>query len=315
MRPRLAAYLSMLAVSVIWGVAGPVIKFTLSDFPPLIFLAYRFSLSSMVALIYLSLTHEQLPGTSKRLGAVLLYSLLAVVLGLGLIFFGFEKTTSLTGSMLSSLGPLMTIAGGAILLREHVTKTEKIGIGITFLGTLLLVVSPLVTNGKTRLEVFGRIEGNALLVLGNIIDVGGALLMKIILRHKVSPAMLTHLSFIIGFLVVGPLAFYIHSPQTVWQTLTAAPLASHLGVWFMALVSGTIAYLLRNRAVKTIEVSEAAIFSYLYPLWAAPLSLFWLGETITPVFLAAAAVIIVGVVIAEHKRRKAKSRRRDRHRR
>lgn len=305
----------MFLVSVIWGVAGPVIKFTLNDFPPLIFLTYRFAISSTVALIYLSLTKERFPSTPKRLGAVFLYSILAVTLGLGLIFFGFEKTTSLTGSTLSSLAPLMMVVAGAIVLKEHVTKNERVGIAITFLGTLFLVASPLITNGKTQFEVFGRIEGNALLVFGHIIDVGGALLMKIILRHKISPAMLTHLSFIIGLLTIGALTFYVYSPQIIWQTITTASLTSHLGVWFMALFSGTLAYTLRNRAVKTIEVSEAAIFSYLYPLWAAPLALLWLGEKITPVFLLSAAVIAIGVVIAEYKRRQKKTKRHRRHRR
>ncbi|PJA42810.1 EamA family transporter, partial [Candidatus Woesebacteria bacterium CG_4_9_14_3_um_filter_39_10] len=39
---RLKAYILLLIVAVIWGIAGPVIKFTLGGFPPLLFLTYRF---------------------------------------------------------------------------------------------------------------------------------------------------------------------------------------------------------------------------------------------------------------------------------
>ncbi|PIP57395.1 hypothetical protein COX03_03365, partial [Candidatus Woesebacteria bacterium CG22_combo_CG10-13_8_21_14_all_39_10] len=48
---RLKAYILLLIVAVIWGIAGPVIKFTLGGFPPLLFLTYRFGLSTLVAVI------------------------------------------------------------------------------------------------------------------------------------------------------------------------------------------------------------------------------------------------------------------------
>ena len=46
MNHRYTAYFLLLVVSIIWGVAGPVIKFTLGYFPPIIFLTYRFALAS-----------------------------------------------------------------------------------------------------------------------------------------------------------------------------------------------------------------------------------------------------------------------------
>lgn len=297
MTPRLTAYLLMLLVSIIWGVAGPVIKYTLAHFPPLLFLSYRFAISTLIALLYFSYTKPKAP---KHMGGIILYSLLAVPVGLGLIFFGFDKTTSIAGSVLSALGPVATVAAGALLLKEHVTKTERSGMLLALLGTLVVVFAPILGNGGSYVELFGKVEGNIILVIGQIIDVGSALLVKILLRNKVSATVLTHVSFTIGFLVITPLAFLSHD----FSVILTAPFSAHLGVWFMAIVSGTIAYILRNKAVKTIEVSEAALFSYLYPLWAAPLSIYWLKEKITPVFLIGSAVITTGVLLAEYKRRK-----------
>lgn len=299
MNPRASAYLMMLLVSIIWGVAGPVIKYTLAYFPPLVFLSYRFAISTIIALLYFSVTKHKTP---KHMGGILLYSFLAVPVGLGLIFFGFDKTTSFAGSVLSALGPIATVAAGALLLKEHVTKTERSGMLLALLGTLVVIFAPILGNGGSQFELFGRVEGNLILVIGQIIDVGSALLVKILLRNKVSATVLTHISFIIGFLVITPLALMSQN----FSVLSTAPLSAHAGVWFMAIVSGTIAYTLRNQAVKTIEVSEAALFSYLYPLWAAPLSIFWLGEKITPVFLIGSGIIATGVLLAEHKRRKSR---------
>ncbi|KKU87819.1 hypothetical protein A3A64_01945 [Candidatus Gottesmanbacteria bacterium RIFCSPLOWO2_01_FULL_48_11] len=298
---RLSAYLMLLAVSVIWGVAGPVIKFTLGEFPPLIFLSYRFAISSVIALVYFSTTNNRLPTKSKDVSLVALYSLLAVSIGLGLLFFGFDKTTSLTGSLLTAMSPIAIVAAGALFLRDHVTGREKIGITLAFVGTLITVVAPLF-NGHAG-DFLGSIEGNGLIVASILVDTIATLLVKVIMRSRISAETLTHVSFVVGFLTIVPLGLFFHSWKTIIATVTNASLLSHAGVWYMAIVSGTLAYTLRNKAVKTIEVSEASIFSYLYPLWAAPLAVLWLGESITLPFLIGAGVIAVGVGVAEWKKR------------
>ena len=40
--PRIKAYILILIVTIIWGVASPIIKYTLDGFDPLSFLTYRF---------------------------------------------------------------------------------------------------------------------------------------------------------------------------------------------------------------------------------------------------------------------------------
>ena len=75
-----------------------------------------------------------------------------------------------------------------------------------------------------------------------------------------------------------------------------------LGVIYMALISGTLAYSLWVRGQKTIEISEAGIFSYLTPIYAAPIAIIWLGESITTPFIIGSILIATGVVIAEYKR-------------
>lgn len=311
MNPRARAYLELLIVSIIWGAAGPVIKFTLHDFPPLIFLTYRFALSSIIAFIFFSLTKEKISSNPKVTVPIIIYSLLAVPFGLGLLFFGFDKTTSLTGSLISAMAPLAVIIASAEFLKEHVTPIERLGIGLAFAGTAFTVVGPLIADGSLA---FGAFEGNMLIVGSLLVDTVATILVKVVVRQNVSPSLLAHISFIIGLFTIGPLTIATSSLTAVWNTIVHAPLSAHLGVWYMALLSGSLAYTLRNRAVKTIEVSETVVFSYLYPLWAAPLSLIWLKESVTSSFLVGAAIVALGVIIAEHKKRRRIRKRRKRRR-
>ncbi|KKT66330.1 MAG: hypothetical protein UW61_C0028G0007 [Candidatus Curtissbacteria bacterium GW2011_GWC1_44_33] len=99
---RLRAYLLLLIVSVIWGVAGPVIKFTLGGFDPLIFLTYRFAISAAVSLLTVLFIGFRLPKDKKIIKLALLYGFLTSTVALGLLFFGFDETTAIDATLISA---------------------------------------------------------------------------------------------------------------------------------------------------------------------------------------------------------------------
>jgi drug/metabolite transporter (DMT)-like permease len=70
----------------------------------------------------------------------------------------------------------------------------------------------------------------------------------------------------------------------------------------MAVFSGNIAYFLWHKAQKTIEVSEAGLFTYLQPIFAIPLAVLWLQETVSLPLLVGGVVTATGVFIAEYKK-------------
>ena len=55
---RLRAYLMLLVVAVIWGIATPIIKYTLEGFSPVIFLTYRFGISTVIAIVIFAVTRD-----------------------------------------------------------------------------------------------------------------------------------------------------------------------------------------------------------------------------------------------------------------
>ncbi len=299
MTARTKSYLLLLAVSAIWGVAGPIIKYTVGYLPPLIFLVYRFAIAAAFAVVTLKFTNNL--GWPKKTSDqiwIFVYCFLTSTVSLGLLFFGYEKTSALSASVIDALYPIMVAIIGVSFLHEHVTNREKLGMGIALLGTFLVVIEPLF-NGHLR--HVSTLTGNLLIFASLVVGVILIVLAKIILRKHSSALALTQLSFIIGFLTTLPLVLLYHSPVSIIQSLVTAPLGAHLGVAFMALISGTLAYTLWHQAQKSIEIGEAALFTYTYPVFTAPLALLWLHEPLTPVFLVGAGITVVGVVIAEIK--------------
>ncbi len=294
---RLKAYVYLLFVAAIWGAAGPIIKFTLGGISPLPFIAYRFAISAVFSLIYIAFFGLNLPKPTKNLPLVAIYGLLAFTIGLGALFWGLDKTTVLDMTVISLIGPLMVVAGGAMVFKDHVTRQEKVGIALVLAGAIFMTVFPAISEGT-------EFTGNLILLIFLLADTAATLLAKKMVRRDVPTITLTNLGFIIGALTTVPLALVTIGPTNFINQVTNLSLNYHLGVWYMALISGTLAYFLWVGGNKSIEVSEATLFRYLQPLIGVPLAIVWLGEKITGHFIVGAILVIAGIIIAEHKKKR-----------
>ena len=295
---RVRAYIYLLIVTAIWGIAGPIIKFTLGGFDPLTFLTYRFGLSSILAILTFAVVKIRLPKDKETFFRLIGFGFLTSTVSLGFLFFGLENTTVLDMSLITLATPLLVTIAGVMFLNEHVTRMEKIGMGIALFGTLLTVIEPLIQNGHDAI----RLSGNIFIVGSLIATAWSAVLAKELLRKDVSPLLMTNASFIVGFLSLLPFAIFLR--PSILYSLFTIHYTYHIGVFYMALLSGSLAYYLSNKAQKSIEIGEASIFAYLYPIFSTPLAVIWLGEKITPMFTIGAVIIAIGVAIAEIKKRR-----------
>jgi drug/metabolite transporter (DMT)-like permease len=197
------------------------------------------------------------------------------------------------------MAPITIALAGVFFLKERVTKRESIGILVALTGTLITIIEPVIRSGSG----LGALEGNLLIFASVIITTITAVLAKIILRDNVDAMTATNFSFVVGFITILPFGL----PKILnsgFKVITSVPLSYHLGVFYMAILSGTLAYFLWHKAEKTIEISEVNLVAYLYPVFGTPLSVFWLGEKITLPFIVGAVVIAIGVFLAEWKKRR-----------
>ena len=297
---RLRAYIYLAIVAAIWGIAGPVIKLTLRGLPPDIFLLYRLFISANCSLIIFIFTGIKFPREAKLTRDLFIYGFLNSTATLGLLFWGTDKTSLLDMSLISLFGPILFILAGFIFLKERITAKEKGGIIIAFIGSALLIIEPLLRGNNGSGQLWGNVLIFASLLSGTISGV----YVKKLMRRDISPVLLANLSFIIGFITLAPFVIFKHGFLASLAVITSASLPYHLGVWYMAIFSGTIAYILNNLGQKTIELSEAALFAYLYPIFSAVLAIFLLGDKLTLPAIIGAVVIIIGVFIAELKNKR-----------
>jgi len=299
---RPAAILAILTVTAIWGLAGPVIVWTLKHIPPFTFLFLRFLIASIVILPFALKAKFWREINRKNFPTLLGLSLLGTTFGLGVLFYGYQFTTALDGSLISLLAPLLIIAGGAIFLKEKVTRLEKIGLAVAFAGSAAILAQPLLKRGVTGEKA---VFGNLLILLYHISWATYALWNKRS-GKKFSTMTMTAVPIFISALAFAPFALveFRRNPASSFHLQ-----ASLLGILYMSIVSYIVAFYLYDWSVKRIEVSEAALYGYLQPLFALPAAYLLLGELPTPFFIVGALLIGSGVFLTEYKgRRKHKQK-------
>jgi drug/metabolite transporter (DMT)-like permease len=286
LRSRPYAYFVLSLNALLWGIAAPIIKYSLQFTTPATFLFYRYIVATIIFLpiflIYRSKHRFSIHHTST-----VLLALMGGPICLLLSFYGINQTTSLEASIIGATSPVFTIVACLILLNETLRVREWRGLFLAILGTLIIALEPLIT-GHNHIQL--SVEGNFLIVLSNVTWTIFLLLSK---KLKADPIYVSFYSFIISI----PF-FFILTTLTPNSNLNLSP-SAFPGVLFMGLGGSVIGFWAYQEGQKRIEASEAAIFTYLQPVFAIPLAIVWLKEAFSPVAIIATLIIAIGVYISE----------------
>lgn len=310
MSARHQSYLFLILVAAIWGIAPPVIKHVLAYLPADIFLAYRFVLTILIMTPVLLISEPRTWHVLSQLSArdwliLLLAGLLGSTFQLGFLFWGLSLTSTIDGAIINAVSPVLTALGGYLILREKISRHQIIGLIVAFTGTCLIVLEPILSGFNSD---SGSFIGNFLVLLGTLSWTTYVLITKRFLNHKISPLLLTTVMFYVGTFAMSTLVILTRasSATSILNQLAEIPVSAQLGIWYMALISGGLAYWLYQKAQNHIKATEANIFLYLSPIFTLPISFFWLNERLTFPAIIGSLVIAAGVTIAEIGRQRRK---------
>jgi drug/metabolite transporter (DMT)-like permease len=292
---RRKAYLALLTTALIWGLAPPIIKYTLAFTSPLTFLFYRFLIVSLILFIPLVIKLTKIK-LNLRLGLEYLFlGFLGTPLTLLLLFYGMQKTSAINASLISIFTPILVILGGVIFLKEKVTRQERLGISLIFLGALFSVIEPLFKNG---LHLNQNLIGN-LLILGGSLTWASFSLLRRKAGETLDSFVLSASSFLVGLITLLPFVTFNFSPPAGGFTFNSN---AWPGICYMAILGSIIAYFTYIYGFSKIEASEATLFTYLEPVFAIPVAVIFLKENPSLLFLFGATLIVVGVFISQLKK-------------
>jgi len=298
-RRRTIAYAFLLGNAVVWGLAVPIVKRAFEDgLTPTAFLLGRFLGAALISLpiilFILKKSSVKKTLTPRNLIKIVLLEILGTFLALLLLYEGLARTTAIETSLIAITWPIFVTVGGVLFLREREQRHELIGLIIAGFGSLLLIITPLLTEG-----IRGSIAGN-LLVLGQSVTIAVYYLLAKKYYRGLNKWAITHVSFWVGIFSFAALALFMNqSPIDEITSLFVAPtLWPLMATIYMAVFGSIVGLTLYLLGQARIEASEAGLFAYAQPVFALPVAFFLLAETISILEIIAIAIIIFGVIKA-----------------
>lgn len=301
---RFQSYLWMLINTVVWGASFIFVKPALNTTTPIRYMFYRYVFAVILSLPILFHYLGKINNWMKKIITIALVELFGTTLGLSLLYTGLAQTSAIEASLLTISIPVMVTIGGILFLKEKEEKPEILGLILAILGTIILVLAPIISNHGIAKEI--SLTGNVLIITACIITAIYYIWAKKAF-HNYPKFFVTAVSFYIGLISFGTLTLIellMDPTQTVssfFQVVTTD--LANLNVWiasgYMALFGSIIGLTAYFKGQDGIEASEASLFTYLQPFVAIPLGIALLGEHVFSTQLIALAVIITGVFIAE----------------
>ena len=217
-------------------------------------------------------------------------SLFGIVVNQLFFIGGLSLTTASNTSLLAVMIPVFALAVGAIAGFERLTLPKIAGIIFAGIGVIILI-DPRKASFSSQTTL-----GDICIVI-NCLAYGiyVATSKQAIMRNGIFRSMMW--VFIFASLVCIPLGAY--SLSTV--DLATVPSSIWLISIYIAIGATAAPYLLNAWALSKVNPSTVAVFVYLQPLIGFTLAVLFLGESVTSIFVIAAALIFAGVFLVTKK--------------
>lgn len=286
---RTAAIFLALLVTFLWSTSFIIIKWGLSELPPLTYAGLRYVLA-FFCLVPFAISKERINEIKsidrKDWKKLIALGLLFYTFTQGTQFIGLSLLPAVTVSLILNFTPLVVAVMGIFLLSEKPNLSQWGGVFLFLIGIILYFYPKDFSTNK--------ILGIAVMIIGVLANSGSAILGRYINRSaKFNPLTVTVISMGFGsiFILVAGLIF---------QGLPAISITTFLYLLWLAVVNTAFAFTLWNLSLQKLTAMESSIINGTMLIQIAILAWIFLNETIslnegTGMMLAALGAILVQI--------------------
>ena len=264
-----------ISVPLIWGTGFVVAKGAISEFPPILLMAFRFLVTSLVLIWFVKPPIGQLR-------ALFLIAIVASAIQYSLTFTGLRGLDAGFAALIVQLEVPFLVILGAILLGEKASLRKWMGIIIAFAGVGLLI-------GKVE---FNNAWGSvALVVAGAFTWAVG----QIFVRKLKNIDGLTTTAWIAVFATpqLFVMSFIFETNQI--EFITKASMSIWLAVLYLGIIMTALGYYFWNTLIRSYTIEKIAPFLLLLPVFSLIGGVLFLGEMISSAKMFGGLIVILGV--------------------
>ncbi len=264
-------------VPILWGLGFTLAKAGLDQFPPILLMGLRFTLTALVLVWFVK-------PPLHHLKQLTLIAFVSATLQYGLTFYGLKGLDASTTVLIIQLEVPFLALIAAVLLKERIGWQRAAGMALAFIGVALIAGEP-------------RLEGKMVFIL---LTLGGALCWAL------GQVMISRLSDVGGFTLIAWVAV-IAAPQMLVASfiIEDGQMAAIAGAdwvdWgvivYLGLVMTALGYGIWYRLLGRFQVNQVGPFLLLLPVASVIGSVTILGETLTPWIVAGGVIVVAGLAV------------------
>ncbi|WP_284013455.1 DMT family transporter [Halobaculum litoreum] len=278
--------LAPLLAAAIWGGMYVVSTWTFATVPPLTLGFLRVAVGAAALYAVVRVRGVTVDRADYRRFAVLGGWVAATI---ATQFLGTAWTNASQGSLLTVLTPVFTVALGAWVLDETVTRRKALGVALAGVGTLVVLAG----RYDPAAVAVGNVAGVGALVLASVAWAGYTVWGVPVVR-KYSALTAATYSTVASLPVLAALAaveLAVRGPSLAAMATPGALLA----VGYLGLGSTAAAWYLWYKGLETVSAGTVAAFFFAQPLVGTLLGALLLNEAVGPWFVVGGAVMAVGI--------------------
>jgi drug/metabolite transporter (DMT)-like permease len=268
----------------IWSFAFVAGKIGVTDCPPLILLAARFSLAGVIILGISILRGEKFSMTRRDVLAYALIGLFNNALYLGFGYTGLQTVSAGIGGLIVSANPVFTAMLAALVLGEAMTWRKALGLLLGVVGVAFIVWHRIALGTDSWDGIMLTLTSLASIVVGTI-------LFKL-LAPKGSLWIGNGVQNLSAGLALAPFAFTLSSASDI------VPSFRLLGAFaFLVLFGSILAYLIWFHLLTVTGATAASAYHFLMPPLGMLFAWIVLGEHVAAVDLLGIVPVALGIYL------------------
>jgi drug/metabolite transporter (DMT)-like permease len=272
-------------IALIWGSSFLFMEIGLRSLAPGVVTLARIALGTVTLAL---LARARTPVDREDWGRIALLGTVWMAIPLTLFPIAQQWIDSSVAGMINGAMPIFAAAWSAYLLRRLPGWRQMLGIGIGFLGIVLVFLPELQASADTAL--------GALVALFAVTFYGLATNLAVPLQQKYGAAPVVLRAQMVALLLVLPFGLWQLGESTwTWESALAMIPLGVLGTGLAIVLMTTLA--------GRVGAPRASIAIYFLPLVAVVLGVVVLGESVAPMALAGVALVLVGAWIASRRER------------
>src|SRR5829696_5928926 len=280
---------SLLLAVLFLGTNPVAVKVAVAEFPPVPFVAMRFTLAGLLLLALVALL-EPGDGRPGRRDILSLAGVGLVGVGANNVAFtiGVSMTTASETALIYAAVPIWGILLGLALGLERPTSWGIVGVCLAFVG-----VGVVVSGGLTE---HTSLIGDLLVVVATVCW-GSYAVLSLPLLRRYSPLVVASYTMLFGGLGVLPFAL----PGFLAARWTEVSGEAWEAVAYSTFLVAAFGFWAWQRGVSRVGANRVLIYQYLITLVGVAAGVLLLGEDLTANKVVGGAVILLGVYLARRR--------------